>query len=113
MRKCEDMLDEDGFWKVDHSSLSLEDRQRYCKKYTVSGGRRVEDCKRKNEDRTTWRGKVEVKFFMNNLSLVGSDFHLVRNLYSKICICFHRLMIWGLDIGHLESVPMMKSPVSM
>ena len=72
MRKCEDMLDEDGFWKVDHSSLSLEDRQRYCKKYTVSGGRRVEDCKRKNEDRTTWRGKVEVKFFMNNLSLVGS-----------------------------------------
>ena len=65
-RKCEDIIDKDGYWKVRYGSLSNGDNIRCCKRFTSSGGR---DCKKKNEDRTTWRGKVEVKFFMNNLSL--------------------------------------------
>ena len=71
-RKCEDIIDKDGYWKVKYHTISIMDEIRCCKpfkRYTVSSDGYLEpDCRKKNEDRTTWRGKVEVKFFMNNLS---------------------------------------------
>jgi len=69
-RKCEDILDEDGYWKVEHYTLSKTEESLCCK---GSGGSyprskqyisSVEDCKKKKgllwrSERTTWRGKVE------------------------------------------------------
>ena len=70
-RECKDIIDEDGFWTVEEHTLSNNEKSVCCKpfnRWKKSGGWLVVDCTRKNEDRTTWRGKEEVKFFMNNLS---------------------------------------------
>merc|ERR1712126_37050 len=62
-RKCEDIISKDGYWKIPSGTISKSDNHRCCKpfkRFTItSGGLKVPDCKKKNEDRTTWRGKVE------------------------------------------------------
>ena len=74
-RECKDIIDEDGFWTVEEYTLSQDEENVCCKpfakklnRYKKSGEWLLPDCTRPNEDRTIWRGKEEVKFFMNNLS---------------------------------------------
>jgi len=57
-RNCEDIMDEDGYWKADVDYWKLSPQEMSCCK-SAYGDHEVRGCHRKNEDRTAWRGKVE------------------------------------------------------